>query len=284
VGNYWMNVTFSGTFGCGTSNNPHPAAIISYAGAPNALPTNQGVAPPDSLCSDNTNLVPIVSRTAPLTAFNVLQDDLFVSLVTDTTTSLTNWQVNGSSIKVDWGNPTLLQVQNHATTFAKNENLISVPQNNIWSVWLIQNLTPIPHPMHLHGHDFLILGKSSFLTCPFCPGNAPRPFNATTDIKSLNLKNPTRRDVTMLPGFGWLVVAFHTDNPGAWLFHCHIAWHVAQGLSVQYLEQAASIPSSMNLGALQPNCNNWNNYFPASDPFPQTDSGLKERAGIAFTA
>ena len=88
----------------------------------------------------------------------------------------------------------------------------------------------------------------------------------------------------MLPGFGWLVVAFHTDNPGAWLFHCHIAWHVAQGLSVQYLEQEASIASSMNLGALQPNCNNWNAYYPSQDPFKQSDSGLKEREAIAWSA
>jgi hypothetical protein len=26
----------------------------------------------------------------------------------------------------------------------------------------------------------------------------------------------------MLPGGGWLVIGFITDNPGAWLMHCHI--------------------------------------------------------------
>ena len=134
VGNYWLNVSFSNTFACGTSNNPHPAAIFSYVGANNSLPTNPGTTPPDSLCSDSTSLVPIVSRTAPLTAFNALQDDFFVSLETNATTSLTFWQVNGSSIKVDWGNPTLLQVQNGATTFATSENLVSVPQSNIVSL------------------------------------------------------------------------------------------------------------------------------------------------------
>jgi hypothetical protein len=83
----------------------------------------------------------------------------------------------------------------------------------------------------------------------------------------------------MLPGFGWLVVAFHTDNPGAWLFHCHIAWHVGQGLSVQYLEQEANIASSMNLGALTSNCAAWNAYFPSQDPFPESDSGLRMLKG-----
>jgi FtsP/CotA-like multicopper oxidase with cupredoxin domain len=26
----------------------------------------------------------------------------------------------------------------------------------------------------------------------------------------------------MLPPGGWLVIAFQTNNPGAWLMHCHI--------------------------------------------------------------
>jgi len=126
--------------------------------------------------------------------------------------------------------------------------------------------------MHLHGHDFLILGKSTPLTSPFT--SAPRPFNATSDSKNLNLNNPTRRDVTMLPAFGWLVISFLTDNPGAWLMHCHIAWHVAQGLSVQFLERASQIGTSMDLTAITPNCNAWDTYY-ATDTTPQDDSGLK---------
>jgi hypothetical protein len=98
ISNYWMNVSFSNTFDCGTSNNPTPAAIFSYIGANNSLPTNPGATPPDSLCADNMNLVPIVKRTAPLSAFDALQDNLFVNFVTDGTTSKVFWQANGSSI------------------------------------------------------------------------------------------------------------------------------------------------------------------------------------------
>lgn len=130
VGNYWFNVTTSNTFACGTSNNPAPAAIFSYVGANSSLPTNPGVVPTDSLCADNLDLVPVVSRTAPLTAFNALQDDLFVNFVTDTNVSKVFWQVNGSSVKVDWGNPTLLQVKN-SSPFLADENILTVPQTNI---------------------------------------------------------------------------------------------------------------------------------------------------------
>jgi FtsP/CotA-like multicopper oxidase with cupredoxin domain len=153
IGNYWLNVSFSNTFACGTSHNPAPAAIFSYVGANNSLPTNPGTTPPDSLCSDNTNLVPIVTRTAPLTSFNALQDDFFVNLVTDTSVSRVFWQINGSSIEVDWGNPTLLQVKNGDTTFPSNINLIKVPQSNIVSTTSLQNpsfsnalLTPTSGP------------------------------------------------------------------------------------------------------------------------------------------
>jgi hypothetical protein len=82
-----------------------------------------------------------------------------------------------------------------------------------------------------------------------------------------------RRDVTMLPALGWVLIAFKTDNPGAWLFHCHIAWHVSQGLSVQFLEKKSQIATSQNLPFIEQNCALWNAYYP-SDPNKQEGSGL----------
>jgi len=55
-----------------------------------------------------------------------------------------------------------------------------------------------------HGHDFYILGTGT--------GSY-----TSAQQNSLNYINPPRRDVAMLPAGGWLVVAFQTDNPGAWL-------------------------------------------------------------------
>jgi FtsP/CotA-like multicopper oxidase with cupredoxin domain len=31
-----------------------------------------------------------------------------------------------------------------------------------------------------------------------------------------------RRDVFMIPHYGWAVMRIVTDNPGLWLFHCHL--------------------------------------------------------------
>ncbi|KAH8679113.1 ascomycete fungal laccase from thielavia arenaria [Tricladium varicosporioides] len=274
VGNYWFNVTFSNTGACGTSNNPHPAMIFKYTGAPNALPTSMGVAPDESLCADSLNYQPVVSRTAPLTNFSPVNNNLPVTFDVEPSLSKVFWKVNSSAMQIQWNKPTLQYVLEGNTSYPLSENILQVPTANIWSVWLIQNVSPVPHPMHLHGHDFLILGKSPALTNPFA--GSPRPFNPASDTPSLQTTNPARRDVTMLPGFGWVVVAFKTDNPGAWLFHCHIAWHVSQGLSVQFLERLSSIPTSMNLNTITPNCQAWNAYYP-TDLFQQADSGLKAR-------
>lgn len=38
---------------------------------------------------------------------------------------------------------------------------------------------------------------------------------------ALNTSNPPRRDVAMLPGSGYLVIALIADNPGAWVRFFH---------------------------------------------------------------
>jgi len=115
--------------------------------------------------------------------------------------------------------------------------------------------------MHLHGHDFWVLGR----------GNGV--FNTTTDTANLNFVNPTRRDTTLLPAAGWVVIAFQADNPGAWLMHCHIGTHISAGLGVQFLEQKDNI--TLPDQAWQDNCKSWDAYY-ATVPleYAQNDSGL----------
>ena len=82
----------------------------------------------------------------------------------------------------------------------------------------------------------------------------------------------------MLPSQGWVVIGFKTDNPGAWLLHCHIAWHVSGGFSVDFLERPSDFKTSVNpvdVAAFNANCNNWRAYYPALDPYKKQDSGLK---------
>ncbi|KAJ9142472.1 Multicopper oxidase [Pleurostoma richardsiae] len=272
VGNYWMNVTYSSALVCGSSNNPYPAAIISYAGADDGLPTDLGSPPPDTFCADSTDFTPVLNWTGPVASFNATPSDtLSVAIDVDTNISKVFWTVNGSSIDVQWDQPTLQYILDGDTTdFPAAENVIQPPDSSLWSFWLIENVSPIPHPMHLHGHDFLIVGRSDALANPLDPSAVPVSFDPSTDAAKLNGNNPTRRDTTMLPAYGWLVVAFKTDNPGSWLFHCHISWHASQGLSVQFLERAGDIASSMDLSQIEDNCAAWKAYTGPA----QVDSGL----------
>ena len=78
----------------------------------------------------------------------------------------------------------------------------------------------------------------------------------------------------MLPAAGWLVLGFRVDNPGAWLMHCHIAWHVSGGLSVQFLELPNEIPNIMKLEVLDHTCKAWGSFMKKMETWPQIDSGL----------
>jgi FtsP/CotA-like multicopper oxidase with cupredoxin domain len=113
--------------------------------------------------------------------------------------------------------------------------------------------------MHLHGHDFYILGTGT------------GTFDINTSPSTLTWKNPTRRDVAFLPGGGWLALAFPTDNPGAWLMHCHIAWHISEGLGVQFLESKSQI--NLPGADWDTQCDNWRTYY-QNPVYEKYDSGL----------
>jgi len=281
-GNYWFNVTFGGQNFCGNSKNTQPAAIFRYTNSPNptALPTNPGTPPTDSQCRDILNLVPIVPRTVPAVQNFVKRpaNTLPVHLVIGSpATQLFTWTVNGSAINTDWSKPVSQYVMESNTSYPTSENLVHVDDVNQWTYWLIENgpddVVSLPHPFHLHGHDFVVLGRSPDAT----PASQTRyVFDPAVDKFSLTGANPIRRDVAMLPARGWLLIAFQTNNPGSWLMHCHIAWHVSHGLSVDFLERVSDFRSGLSQSdknSFNNNCNAWRSFW-ATAPFPKLDSGL----------
>jgi hypothetical protein len=104
----------------------------------------------------------------------------------------------------------------------------------------------------LHGHDFAILEQAE---------------NKTWDPNNMNLKlnNPPRRDVVLLPANGYVVIAFKADNPGPWLVHCHIAFHISFGLGMQIMENqlgAFKIWPNNDSAIIEANrvCDNWKKW------------------------
>ena len=72
----------------------------------------------------------------------------------------------------------------------------------------VKNDSVFPHPMHLHGHAFRILKLDS----------KPVPHTPWADT-------------VLLLGRGTAEIALVADNPGDWLFHCHILAHVQGGMT-----------------------------------------------------
>ncbi|XP_051131720.1 laccase-3-like [Andrographis paniculata] len=79
------------------------------------------------------------------------------------------------------------------------------------------------HPIHLHGYHFFVVGQGF--------GN----FNAKSDPSKFNLVDPPVRNTIDVPVGGWAVIRFVADNPGVWLFHCHIDAHLAWGLGMSFI-------------------------------------------------
>jgi len=69
------------------------------------------------------------------------------------------------------------------------------------------NDTAWHHPIHLHGHSFRVVSRNG----------APTRHREWLDTVMLD---PRER----------AVIAFVADNPGDWMFHCHVLEHQAGGM------------------------------------------------------
>ena len=102
------------------------------------------------------------------------------------------------------------------------------------------------HPMHLHGYSFQVL-KMGFpvvdnITGKILRGNddiacnwrqdktCSHPYWTSRSVPGLNFDNPPLKDTVVVPAMGYTVVRFRTDNPGYWLFHCHVMLHFFEGM------------------------------------------------------
>jgi FtsP/CotA-like multicopper oxidase with cupredoxin domain len=68
------------------------------------------------------------------------------------------------------------------------------------------NQTRMPHPMHLHGHEFQVV-----------------------EIDGKRFAGAVRDTVLVPPGRR-VVVAFDANNPGLWALHCHLLYHLEAGM------------------------------------------------------
>jgi iron transport multicopper oxidase len=92
------------------------------------------------------------------------------------------------------------------------------------------------HPFHLHGHQFQLVDRQPQPGPHFYDylNGDPVPYNPNNHTTFP--KYPARRDTFVLPPQGYFVIRFVADNPGVWVFHCHIDWHLSSGLAMLFIE------------------------------------------------
>ncbi|KAF2800148.1 multicopper oxidase [Melanomma pulvis-pyrius CBS 109.77] len=264
VSDYWMRSDNQNVCAA-TTQATDIKGIVRYIGSPGVTPTSTPYSYTGE-CIDEplASLVPV----APLSATRQDVNFAYDITVHGNEENLFRWYLSNRTFVSQYEDPTLLQVLNNATTYSTtdididNDNLLLNLSNlDQWVYIIMESAIPLPHPIHLHGHDFFVLAAGSGQYSP----------NATL----LNLANPPRRDTALMPAAGYLVVAFLTDNPGAWLMHCHIGWHVAMGFALQILEGGVEeVRSSVEDECrLRETCRKWKEWTGESG-YVQLDSGV----------
>ncbi|KAK1091678.1 laccase, multicopper oxidase, benzenediol:oxygen oxidorectuctase [Friedmanniomyces endolithicus] len=262
AGNYWFRANVATD--CLSGNNFYGRAIWSYSSVNPGTPTTSANTQ-DSVCLEPSQAAPYWVQPVPSGSFASQIDALDVGLtkaqVVPNGDAIIVWAINTSSINVAWDHPTLQYVMEGNTSYPTQFNVVPTVNEGAWNYVVVQmlpNNPPVPHPFHLHGHDFFLLGQGSGT---FSAGSA-----------SLNFATPPRRDTATVPGGGWLAIAFNSNNPGTWLMHCHIAWHVSEGLGVQFLESPSQI-TLPDKGQFDSQCSAWNNYYQTAY-WKKDDSGI----------
>ncbi|XP_050206087.1 L-ascorbate oxidase [Mercurialis annua] len=100
----------------------------------------------------------------------------------------------------------------------------------------MSNNTSETHPWHLHGHDFWVLGYGK------------GKFEMENDTRTYNLVDPIMKNTVPVHPYGWTALRFKSDNPGVWLFHCHIESHFFMGMGVVFeegIDRIGKLPSSI---------------------------------------
>lgn len=100
----------------------------------------------------------------------------------------------------------------------------------LWVDLVVNNLDDGSHPFHLHGYSVYVL--SSYTSSRGWGSYNPFDTSVPAPGGEYNTLNPPRRDTFWVPRRGYTVVRFKADNPGIWMFHCHLLWHQASGMAM----------------------------------------------------
>ncbi|KAK0628239.1 multicopper like protein [Bombardia bombarda] len=249
---FWMrsNLTV-----CGGARQPNALAAVYYESAdttksPTSKPWPLHNA---SLCA-NTDL----SLSEPLYPMALPEPSITHTMSIGTIKNASDvnlWTFDGVSMRTNYNAPALLQANAGNFSFPGVWNVRNFYTNSSIRI-VVQNDSPAPHPMHLHGHNVYVVHEGPGVW----DGSITRP------------SNPMRRDVELVRPNGHLVIQFDGNNPGVWAFHCHIAWHASGGFFASFVVDPAKIEAFHIPMSVAQTCRDWSAWTSHS-VVDQIDSG-----------
>ncbi|CAG9122108.1 unnamed protein product [Plutella xylostella] len=117
--------------------------------------------------------------------------------------------------------------------FCKCPHVLSVKLGSVVELVIIDegNTYDANHPFHLHGYAFRVVGMRRLGSST--SAEEVKAYDAAGLLKR-NLIDAPLKDTVTIPDGGYTVVRFKADNPGYWLFHCHIEFHVEVGMGLVF--------------------------------------------------
>jgi FtsP/CotA-like multicopper oxidase with cupredoxin domain len=152
------------------------------------------------LATQNATVTKLADKSEPGDALDFSLESKLRAVVKGGNEPANNHQtvtLTGGDGSYDWGF--------NSKSMMMHETLFNVRQNDRVEV-ILQNLTDMAHPMHLHGHYFKVVAL-----------NQTRIDGAV-------------RDTILVPAKQSVTIQFDADNPGTWAFHCHHLYHQNSGM------------------------------------------------------
>ncbi|KAJ9614470.1 hypothetical protein H2200_002607 [Cladophialophora chaetospira] len=252
----WMRSTMASS--CARTHQPNGLGIIYYQNTnTTAEPTSQGWPLDGTQCGGDplSKTIPYAPITPPQSQTSATIDMNFE--INETGNYL--FTMDGSTFRTNYNQPILPLAVAGNTSFPEEWNVYNYGSNKSIT-FVVNNETPMVHPMHIHGHSMYVLNQGS----------------GRWDGTAVNPSNPMRRDVVQVLPSGYVAFQIVANNPGVWPFHCHIAWHASQGMYVNFMTRTDLLPSVQIPSSVSDLCSAWS-AFTAKGPIDQFDSGLRRR-------
>jgi iron transport multicopper oxidase len=229
--------------------DPEGKAIVRYKNAPSKEPVSKdkavNILDPYSIKPHDKSLVPPEATTD----YRIM----FLIIPNEKNESRAYVQVDGF---FDYNN---YEPQSEPVLFKASRglqlddalNAVSVDLGEVVDVTIF-NDDAMPHTFHMHGHNFWVIRHGHTINLRENRDPRARLSKRAWDYEEESLHYPIRDTVEVPPCVvkdssageggicggtkGYVTIRFIADNPGVWIMHCHMEWHMQQGLAFNWIE------------------------------------------------